>query len=340
MEKKILVFKNNRIGDLFASLIFISTVKNISSNVTLYLSEINIGFSFLFSNYIVKKANYNLTLLDKIKIIYDILVNKYDEVYIISPQKFFFYLPLFFNKIKFYGIVYDGKNRLRPGYFLRKFLNKFEVVYRNNINKFNYKELQLKLIDEKINIDTKFSNLTIPNFSSESKKLIPDKYVFFQFRHLVFDNLNWNLNEFQKIINLLSSKYEYVLFSSDIHKNKRTKYFNNYFEKSFSNIDLNIKKKKIVNNNKVFYLKNLNSKDLFFIIKHSLLSIGKEGNVTHIAHFLNTNCHTLFNFKINSIDDFHHEKISWSEWCRGMNYKFSVLNKNIDKVINKLSKNI
>ena len=101
MEKKILVFKNNRIGDLFASLIFISTVKNISSNVTLYLSEINIGFSFLFSNYIVKKANYNLTLLDKIKIIYDILVNKYDEVYIISPQKFFFIYHYFLIKLNF-----------------------------------------------------------------------------------------------------------------------------------------------------------------------------------------------------------------------------------------------
>ena len=340
MEKKILVLKNNRIGDLFASLLFISTAKNLSKNITLYLSEINNGFSFLFGNYIIKKANYNLTIIDKLKIIFDIIINKYDEIYIISPQTFYFYLPFFFKKTKFYAIVYDGKKRIRPGNFLRKFLHKYEIVYRNKINEFNYKELQLKLFDKDIVIDSEFKNLTIAKFNEVKKELIPNEYVFFQFRHLVFDNLGWNLDDFWKIINLLSSKYKYVLFSSDIHINKRTKYFNNYFEKNFSIIDLNNNKKNIINKNNIFYLKDLNSKDLFFIIKHSSLSIGKEGNVTHIAHFHGTKCHTLFNFKINSIDDFHHEKISWSEWCRGMNYKFSVLNKSIDKVLNKLSKNI
>ena len=149
------------------------------------------------------------------KIFFDILLNNYDEVYIITPKSFYFYLPIFFRKIKFYAIVYNGKKRLRPNNILRIFLFKFEIVYRNKLNRLSYRDLQLKLIDNNLHVDENYKNLSI-DYSLNQKNLITNEYVFFQFRQRFFDDLNWGIEEFKNIINLLSSKYKNVLFSSDI----------------------------------------------------------------------------------------------------------------------------
>ena len=340
MKKNILILKNDRAGDLFTSLKLISTLANNSSKLTIYLSELNIGFKFLFKNFLTKEINFNLNFIDKLKIFFDILLNNYDEVYIITPKSFYFYLPIFFKKIKFYAIVYDSNKRLRPNNFLRKFLFKFEIVYRNKLNRFSYREVQLKLIDDNVDVDENCINLTIPNFNPESKKLIDNEYVFFQFRQRFFDDLNWGVEEFKKIINLLSSKYKNVLFSSDIEKNERTFFYNNFFEKSFSIIDFNKNTKSIINKKNIFYLKDLDSLNLFFIIKHSKLSVTKDGVVSHISYFLNKKSYNLFNFKIKNLSDYNHEKISYSEWYKGMNFKFSFLNTDINKAIKKISRNI
>ena len=92
MKKNILILKNDRAGDLFTSLKLISTLANNASKVTIYLSELNIGFKFLFKNFLTKEINYNLNFIDKLKIFCDILLNNYDEVYVITPKSFFFYL--------------------------------------------------------------------------------------------------------------------------------------------------------------------------------------------------------------------------------------------------------
>jgi len=340
MKKNILILKNDRAGDLFTSLKLISTLANNSSKLTIYLSELNIGFKFLFKNFLTKEINFNLNFIDKLKIFFDILLNNYDEVYIITPKSFYFYLPIFFKKIKFYAIVYDSKKRFRPNNFFRKFLFKFKIVYRNKINRLSYRDVQLKLIDNNVAVDENYINLTIPDFNPESKKLIANEYVFFQFRQRFFDDLNWGIEEFKKIINLLSSRYENVLFSSDIEKNERTFFYNNFFEKSFSIINLISNTKSLINDKNIFYLKDLDSLNLFFVIKNSKLSVSKEGVVSHISYFHNKKCYNLFNFKINNLSDYKHEKISYSEWYKGMNFNFSCLNSNIDKAIKKISKNI
>ena len=68
--------------------------------------------------------------------------------------------------------------------------------------------------------------------------------------------------------------------------------------------------------------------------------MSKDGIVSHISYFHNKKCYNLFNFKINNLSDYNHEKISYSEWYKGMNLNFSFLNTNIDKAIRKISKNI
>ena len=338
-EKKILVLKNDRAGDLFTSLKLISTLIRDSKRIKIYLSEFNFSFNFFFKEIKIKKINYNLNLFDKLKIIKEIFQNKYSDIYILSPKNFYFFLPLIFRNIRFYAIVYEGKKRNRPNNFLKKFLHKYQTVNRYKLNEFSYKQLQEKLIDNNAILDNDYSNLHLPKINKKILDLVPKNYIFFQFRYKFFEKLNWDTNKIEIFINFLKKRYENVLFCSDIEKNNKSFFYNNFFEKNFSIIDLNNNIKKInTKNNNIFFLKELSGEDMFFIIKMSQMAIAKEGLVSHISFFHNVKCHNLFNFKINSKEDILHEKISYSEWCKGMKFTFSFLNKNIEKSIKKIEK--
>jgi len=338
---KILILKNDRAGDLFTSLKLISSIVKDFDNTKIYLSELNLSFSFFFHNYKVKKINYNLNILDKIRILCDVILNKYEKIYILSPKSFFFFLPLFLRKTKFYAIVYDGKKRDRPQIFLRKFLYKYRVVSRRKINKYSYKELQEQLIDDKINLDHNYNNLIIPKINPNIETLISGKYIFFQFRYKFFHELKWTKNNVISFLKFLKSKHDNVLFCSDIENTRISNEYKKFFLENFSFIDLNNNLKyensKI---NNIYYLKELNSIDMFHLIKKSSLSIAKEGIVSHICFFHNVKCHNLFNFKIKEPEDIYHQKISYSEWCKGMNYGFSFLNQDFNKTIKKLKNQI
>ena len=112
--KKILILKNARGGDLFTSLRLISSLNIKNNKIRLYLSELNNCFAFLFKNIEIIKIKYDLKISNRINIFLDILKNKYDEIYILSPKTFYFFLPFIFRKIKFFAIVYNGKKRNRP----------------------------------------------------------------------------------------------------------------------------------------------------------------------------------------------------------------------------------
>ena len=338
---KVLVLKNDRAGDLFTSLGLISSLIRDEKNIMLYLSEFNNSFNFFFKNIKTKRINFNLNFIDKINILIDIFKNKYDKVYILTPKNFYFFLPFFFRNIKFYGIVYDGNKRKRPNIFLRKFLYKYEVVNRNKLNKYSYRQLQERLLENSAILDYKFLNLSLPNLELKYSNLIPINFIFFQFRYKFFEELNWGINEFKIFVDFLKKKYDYVLFCSDIEKNLKTKSYNNFFEKNYSIIDINnnLKSEKSINNN-IFFLKDLSGLDMFYIIKKASLNIAKEGIVSHISYFHKAKCHNLFNFKLKSNEDIKHQKISYSEWCKGMNFTFSFFNQDINKALKKISRQI
>ena len=111
MKKKILIFKNDRGGDLVSSLRLIYELVKINNNVSIYLSNVNYDFKFLLTKLNVKKINFNLNFFDKIKIFLDLLINQYDEVYILSPKNFYFYMPILFRKTKFFAITINGKKK-------------------------------------------------------------------------------------------------------------------------------------------------------------------------------------------------------------------------------------
>ncbi len=338
---KILILKNDRAGDLFTSLTLISTLISNHKDITIYLSELNIGFSFFFKKLKIKKINFNLTFLNKALIFFDLLINKYNRVYILTPKNYYFFLPLIFRKTKFYGIVYDSHNKKRPIRFLRNFLYKYKIIHRNKINNESYRELQSRLIDNNLTLDFNHNSLFIPKINSQLKKILPNNFLLFQFRYLFFEKLNWKINEFEYLMSQILTKYNYILFSSDIENNTISKFYNNYFRENYSIIDT-YNYQTIVNpkNANIYFLDNINSENLFYLIKESEINLAKEGIYSHISFFHKKKCHNLFNFRINSKSDFLHQKISYSEWCKNMNFSFSFLNSDIKKASKKILKNI
>ena len=141
MSSKIIILKNDAVGDLTQSLNAIYNIieNNKDKSILIYLSERSRSFSFLIkksNNVIFKKLKYNLTLFEKIKIFFYILLNNISKIYILTPKSFYFFLPLIFKKIKFYGLCINGPNKYkRPNEFLRKKLFKYVVNDRAAIFK-------------------------------------------------------------------------------------------------------------------------------------------------------------------------------------------------------------
>ena len=72
MDKKILILKNDRVGDLFHSLRNIEGLRSFFAEykTDLYLSNVNFRFAKIVDhkNLNVKKVNLNLTIIDKTKL--------------------------------------------------------------------------------------------------------------------------------------------------------------------------------------------------------------------------------------------------------------------------------
>ena len=332
-NKNILVLKNDRAGDLISSVRLISKLISQNKKLDIYLSEFNYDFKFLIPNCNHKKIGFNLNFIDKIKIFFDIFNNKYDEIFILAPKNYYFFLPVLFKKIKFYAIVINGKKRNRPIFFLRRYLYKTSIRYRNKINKHNIIQSNLSLIDDNNNLDS--VQFKLEKINTDYFKHISKNYIYFQFKRKFFKDLNWGTKEFEKIINFFESKYEKVVFSADIEKSE----YDLYFEKNYSFINFENKASYVEKNNKkTLYLKKVDPINLFHIIKNANKVIGPHGLITQISSLLNKKSVNLFNFEIKDIKDYHHQKISFSEWYSNMGIKFIFLNEDVKKSLKKIAK--
>ena len=140
IKKYILILKNDATGDLTKSLHAINNIinNNKDQKIIIYLSERSEKFSFLINNDNVefKKLNYDLSFLDKIRLFLFIQKSNISKVYILTPKVFYFWLPLIFKKIKFYGLCVNGINNYkRPLEFLRTYLFKYVINNRSAIFK-------------------------------------------------------------------------------------------------------------------------------------------------------------------------------------------------------------
>ena len=139
-NKNIVILKNDAVGDLVHSIKAINNLvhdQNIKK-ITIFLSNISYKFNFFFKNskITVKTLNYNMSIVEKIKLFFFILSNKIDKIYILAPKNFYYFLPLFFFRIKFYAICVNNINNYkRPKIFLRKLLYNYVVNDRAAIFK-------------------------------------------------------------------------------------------------------------------------------------------------------------------------------------------------------------
>ena len=333
-KNKVLILKNDRTGDLFVSLRAINKIINKHSNedINIFLSNINHKFSFLFPQLKKKIFSMDLSILEKISIFFYLLLNNIKTVYILTPKNFYYFLPFFFRKIKFYGITIKS-DKSRPSLFLKKYLYKSAELDRINIKKRKSSyEIQSSLIDT--NLDR---NYLINEISINHTFLYPKNFIFFHYKLSLFENLlKWDLDTICKFLEILSNKYENILFSSELNDQNK----NNFFSNKFNTFDFINNKKIDLNKKNIFFLKDIDGPDLFDAVKKSTKIISPEGIITHMGYYLNKPILALMHFNLHKRQDFISQIISCKEWFPPTNYKFIVLKKNFDKSIHKILKRI
>ena len=335
--KKIIIFKNDRTGDLFVSLDAINRIisKHRKDRLIIFLSNINQKFSFLFPNIIKKIIPINLGLFQKIYLFFYLIINKIDTIYILTPKNFFYYLPLIFRNTKFYAITIKSKKN-RPNNFLLKYLYNYVVIDRINLKKRKSSYIIQKELIQLDSKDENMNNLCI-NHSVNHDFEYPKKYIFFHYKHNLFKGLlNWELDKIVSLLDLFSKKNYYVLFSSEIFN----KSVNEYFSNKFNTYDFNTYDKFIINKKRIIFLKDIDGYNLFDAVNKSSRVICPEGIISHMSYFLNKPLLALIHFKLNNHQEFKDQLISCKEWFPPNNYKYTVLKKNFSQSIRKISARI
>ena len=329
---KILILKNDRVGDLFNSLDGINAILQDNPNVKveIILSQISRKLSFLFNieNVTVTFLPYHLGILDKLKLFFKILNNSFEKIYILSPKNFYFYLPLFF-KSKFYAITIINSNKSRPLNFLLKKLFKYKVNNRDdkriddNIGSLIFDLCSSKKLSSYKNIlnhSPQCSNLFQSNIS------LFKNFIHIHYKDYIFKKNGWSHSSFLKLINKLSLKNKIILTSDfgnfDYHK---------IFLSNFSYLDFDNSTDKIDLKQNIHYLHNINTSDLFKLISLSKTVISPHGAMTVMASYLQKKVIDIFDVNIN-INAFREYK------PRNDNYKFFIIKPNFDKILFKINK--
>ena len=335
-KKKILILKNDRTGDLFVSLRAINSIlnKHYNDDICIFLSHINKKFAFLFPNLHKKIFSMNLNIFEKINIFIYFLINKIDSVYVLTPKSYYYFLPLFFRNTKFFAITIKAK-RNRPSKYFLPYLYKYVVLDRINLKK---RDSSYNIQKRLINIDSiREKNLINENYNLSHHFDYPKKFVYFHYKHRLFhDLLNWELKDIKNLLAFLSTKYENVLFSSEINN----KTINDYFSNSYNTYDFNKKLHIAKNKENIHFLKDIDGYDLFDAVRNSNIIIAPEGIITHIGYFLKKPLFALMHFNLKNKNDFISQMISCKEWFPPNNYKFIVLKKDYHQSLKKIMKRL
>ena len=338
MNSEIIIFKNDAVGDLTHSLKAINNIvlNNEDKNIIIYLSERSKNFSFLINkkNITFKIINYNLTLIQKIKVFYFILTNNISKIYILTPKSFYFLLPPIFKKIKFYAICMNGLNNYkRPNNFLRKYLFKYVINDRETtLKRDSIIKLQINLTNEN-NVFVEQILKFKPFISEKIKLKIKEKYFFFHLKKKILDELGWGIDDLKLLFNKFLEYTEYVYITKDIEKDD----YNKILKENFNSYDLNTDKY-INNSSKVLFFDNIEGKNLYNIIKHSKKTIAFHGMMTNLASIEEIPVLDLFYVNLNNLQDYKSLKNSFYEFKPNYkNYDFILPSKDINKTLKKIT---
>ena len=339
-EQKVIVLKNDAVGDLTQSLIAINNIINSHQGkvIEIYLSERSEKFNFLIkhNNVKFKKLNYDLNAIEKIKLLLYLFKNKITDIYILTPKNFYFYLPFLFRKIKFFGLCINGPNNYRrPSLFLRKYLFRYVINDRGaTYKRVHTTELQADLTKEDVsnikdNMEVKLKNSNI------LKENLPSNYAYFHLKKNITDKLNWNIDDLSKLFNFLLKKYENVIFTRDIEINNKE----DPIKKKFKIIDF--KKNKILNkdlDSKIVLYDNIEGEDLYKTIINSSKVIAFHGMMTNLASISKKKVVDMWFCDIKNYSDYKNYRNAFYEFKPKYNgYNFIIPSNQIDKTIKKLS---
>ena len=118
------------------------------------------------------------------------------------------------------------------------------------------------------------------------------------------------------------------------------KRINNYFLNKYNSYDFDLKKKNIINNNNIYFLKDIDGYNLFDAVKKCSKIISPEGIITHMGYYLKKSILALMHFNLKNRNDFIKQIISCKEWFPPDNYEYTVLKKDFEKSLKKLNKRI
>ena len=328
-NKKILILKNDRVGDLFHAIKGINSIinKHKTHNIEIILSNYSKEMNFLFKIKNTKTSflNYNLNLFEKLYLFKKIFNNNYEKIYILSPKNIYFYLP-FLTKSKFYAICVKDFKRDRPNNFLRKKLHRFNINNRTNKR---LKDSISNLIENLCNYSSvEFPNLlnNNPNISELLNNNIAkfNNFIHIHYKNSLFVKNNWSIESFNDLLIKISNKNKKIFLSSDFGNND----YNNFFLKNFSHLNFDSGETKF-NNSNIIYLHNIKINDLFKVISLSDQVISPHGTMTVMASYLKKKVIDIFDIStsINSFREFrpHND-----------NYNFLILKNSNDKIKNKI----
>ena len=335
-KNHVIIFKNDAVGDLCQSLNAINNIitNNKNKKISLYLSERSKKFYFLINgvNILFKKLNYNLTLFEKIKILYLLFIEQISDVYILTPKKFYYYLPYLFRNIRFHALCINGRNNYkRPNEYLRSFLHNFIINDRAAM----YKRVHTTKLQNKLtnNIENNLLQI-LPKGSEFLKSQLPSNYIYFHIKRDIVDKLSWDVNKLKLLFNELLNYYDYVIFTKDIEKSKNS----NLIYQEFNIVDFKDKKKnfKKIDSNIILF-DNIEGEDLYYTIRNSSKILAFHGMMTNLGSIQFNKVLDLWFCDIKNYDDYKNYRNAFYEFkpvYKG--YDFTIPSKDMSKTIRKI----
>ena len=331
--QNIIIFKNDRIGDLMHALESIYAVikSNQNSTIHIFLSELNYELKNLlsFKNTKIYKISNKLSFKNKLFLLYFFFFKKISQVFILRSESFYFILPLifYFKNIKFSAICVVNKNYQRPNHFLKKYLFSYII---NDRGTDKIRKPILKLQNDLVKISSENFKAKELNNNKNLINFLPKKYIYFHFNRFKFNERGWDVNELYLILYSLKKFNKKIVISNDINDRKT----NLLLKKKYSFFENN---KSFFTHSEIFYLPNIKGEDFYNTIKNSDLVIAFHGSITSIAAINNVPVLDIYHVIIKNKKDFYKYKNSFHEFkFKKTNYEFTIPSFQISKTINKI----
>jgi len=329
---KILVLKNDRVGDLANALKGINSLLNENSDkeIEIVLSGISkdLGFLFKIKNVKITYLNYSLNIFDKVKLFFKVATSNFEKIYILAPKNIYFFLPLI-CRAKIFAITITNKNKSRPIKYLK---SKLHYYKNNNRETRKIGESISNLIDDLCNEEKK----TYPNILNNNPSLslllnenisLLSNFIHIHYKENIFSKNGWSSDDFIDLLNSFKDLNYKIIFTSDIGNFS----YHNKFLSTFSNLNFDNKVSNLNVKSTIHYFHNINTQDLFKLIDLSSVVIAPHGAMSVLASYLNKAVIDIFDTNVKS-NSFHEFK------PQNFNYKFLILTNDKIKVKNKILK--